>query len=79
MCERICKTCGGDDEIAKIAEAMGHRPDIAFAKMRRMRMAIETLQAYNNLRTDTDMYLYDIAEWGLGRRAAMPLQEEFGL
>ena len=33
MCERICKTCGGDNEVAKIAEAMGFRPDVAFVRI----------------------------------------------
>lgn len=36
MCDRICKTCGGDDAVAKIAEAMGFRPDIAFVRIKEL-------------------------------------------
>ena len=32
----ICPTCKGDSVIADIAKRMGHRPDIAFAKIRRL-------------------------------------------
>ena len=40
MCERICKLCGGDDEIAKIGEALGFRPDIAFMRIRKLEQFI---------------------------------------
>ena len=40
MCERICKICGGDDEVAKIGERMGFRPDVAFARIRKLEAAI---------------------------------------
>lgn len=36
MCDRICKTCGGDDAVAKIAEKMGFRPDIAFVRIKKL-------------------------------------------
>ena len=36
MCDEVCKICGGDDYIAKIARAMGHRPDIAFVRIKRL-------------------------------------------
>ena len=40
MCDRICKTCGGDDAVAKIAEAMGFRPDVAFLKVMKISEAL---------------------------------------
>lgn len=43
MCERICKTCGGDDAVAKIAERMGFRPDIAFARIKELEKALGDL------------------------------------
>ena len=46
MCDRICKTCGGDDEVAKIAERMGFRPDIAFAKIAKHERTIHELQDF---------------------------------
>lgn len=47
MCERICKTCGGDDELAKIAERMGFRPDIAFVTVRKYENLLFKLGAMN--------------------------------
>lgn len=32
----ICKDCGGDSVVADIARRMGHRPDIAFARVRKL-------------------------------------------
>jgi len=43
MCDRICKTCGGDDEVAKIAERMGFRPDIAFVRIKKLEKAIHNI------------------------------------
>lgn len=43
MCDRICKICGGDDGVAKIAETMGFRPDVAFVKIRRLEKAISDI------------------------------------
>lgn len=43
MCDRICKTCGGDDVVAKIGEAMGFRPDIAFRRIRNLEDALSEL------------------------------------
>jgi Mn-dependent DtxR family transcriptional regulator len=40
MCDRICKTCGGDDEVARIAERMNFRPDIAFARVKKLERLI---------------------------------------
>ena len=40
MCDRICKICGGDDAVAKIAEAMGYRPDVAFVRVRKLEQFI---------------------------------------
>lgn len=40
MCDRVCKTCGGDDAVAKIAEAMGFRPDVAFVRIRHLEQFI---------------------------------------
>ena len=31
-----CPDCGGDPKIAIIARAMGHRPDIAFARIAKL-------------------------------------------
>jgi hypothetical protein len=36
MCERICKICGGDNDVANIANKMGFRPDVAFLRVCRL-------------------------------------------
>ena len=36
-----CKECGGDPVIADIARRMGHRPDIAYARVRRLEDALK--------------------------------------
>lgn len=43
MCDRICKTCGGDDQVAKIAEKMGFRPDIAFVRIKRLESLVRAV------------------------------------
>ena len=40
MCDRVCKLCGGDNEVAKIAEAMGFRSDVAFLRIRELEQFI---------------------------------------
>lgn len=39
----VCPDCGGDPVIADIARRMGHRPDIAFAAVRRAEEKVERL------------------------------------
>lgn len=41
--------------------------------------ALKIIQAFNGMRNDLDAYLYDIAEWGLGKRKDKPKKEDFGL
>lgn len=41
----VCPDCGGDPVIAEIARRMGHRPDIAFAAVRRIEHDYATLAA----------------------------------
>jgi len=40
-----CPYCHGDKELAIIAWRMGHRPDIAFAEIRRLNLRIKQLEA----------------------------------
>ena len=40
MCDKICKICGGDNEVAKIANYLGFRPDAAFARIKRLEQFI---------------------------------------
>ena len=40
-----CFYCGGDQQIAEIAKRMGHRPDVAFAKVREVKRQSEKLYA----------------------------------
>ena len=37
----LCKECGGDPVIADIARRMGHRPDIAYARVRKVEAQLE--------------------------------------
>ena len=46
MCDRICKTCGGDDAVAKIAERMGFRPDVAFLHIKELVYVVNALLEY---------------------------------
>ncbi len=46
MNEDACKYCGGDHAVAEIAVRMGHRPDIAFCRVRRLEALVEKLDEY---------------------------------
>lgn len=40
MCEKVCKFCGGDNVVAKIANKMGFRPDVAFLRIKKLEQFI---------------------------------------
>lgn len=39
-----CLFCGGDPEVAKIAQSFGLRPDVAFAKVNRLEKALAEIR-----------------------------------
>lgn len=41
--------------------------------------ALEIIDAYNELSTDRDVYLFEITRWALGQREDKPTPEDFGL
>jgi hypothetical protein len=42
-------------------------------------VALSILKQYNNLRTDTEAYLYNVIQWGLGEVDEQPNPSDFGL
>ena len=38
-----CYVCGADQSIAKLARMLGHRPDVAFAALRKAQRSFESL------------------------------------
>jgi hypothetical protein len=48
-----CPYCHGDKQVAKIAKAMGFRPDIAFMRIRRLELGIA--EAMMHLKTNYDI------------------------
>jgi len=43
--ESECPDCHGDKHLANIARRMGHRPDVAFARIRQLERAMQTFVA----------------------------------
>jgi hypothetical protein len=41
--DNICCICKGDKETAMIAIRLGHRPDVAFAKLRQAKQSFESI------------------------------------
>jgi hypothetical protein len=41
--------------------------------------ALEEIQGYNMRRNDLELYLFDVAEWGLGRRTIRPDPAWYGI
>lgn len=41
-----CNYCGGNQRVAEIAKRMGHRPDIAFARVMKLEEALRKIVAW---------------------------------
>jgi len=44
MISKNCKYCGGDQRLADIAKMFGHRPDVAFVRVRELEDRVEELE-----------------------------------
>lgn len=55
------------------------RIEKAEAEAARWRAALEEIQKHNRLKHDLDDYLFNVAEWGLGRQPDRPDPAEYGL
>jgi len=49
-----CPDCGGNLEIAKIARKMGHRPDVAFARVNQLERLLKNISIDLLERADID-------------------------
>lgn len=43
------------------------------------RAALAEIRRFNRLRTDLDAYLYEVINYGLGKRKEAPLPSDYGL
>lgn len=43
------------------------------------RAALEIINRYNHINNDLQAYLFDVAEWGMGKISVEPLPETFGI
>ena len=41
--------------------------------------ALEEINRYNCIHNDSEAYLFDVAEWGMGQSAKLPSAVDFGL
>ena len=47
--------------------------------LERAQEALYILREFNNIKNDTDAYLWDIIEWGLGERRERPVPQQYGI